>query len=142
MGFKPGESGNVGGKPHHMDALLSRSLRIALADRAPDEVCKALGLPAHASWAQCLARKLIVMAIRGDFAAMREIREATEGTRLHADLAILDPNETPPVITVIFQDSDGNGRVLGTPVEALLPHVLPSPPALPGGTENANTSLL
>ncbi len=109
MGFRPGESGNVGGKPHHMDALLSRSLRIALADRAPDEVCKALGLQAHASWAQCLSRKLIYMAVRGDLQALVEIRNCTEGTRSRIDVFAGDGEERS-VIELIWVESDGAGR--------------------------------
>ena len=103
-------SPNPGGKPRLIDALLSKSLRIGLADRAPDEVCKALGLPHHSSWASCIVRKLIYMAVRGDLSAMVEIRTATEGTRISADLNFADPNNAPPVITVVFQDSDGAER--------------------------------
>ena len=63
--FQPG---NVpicpGGKPRATDHLLSKSLRIALCDRAPDEVCTALGLPPHSSWSQVLARKLTEFLLR------------------------------------------------------------------------------
>ena len=109
--FQPGQSGNPGGKARLVDVHLSRSLRIVLADRAPDDVCTALGLPTHSTWSLCLARKLVYMAVRGDLAALVEIRTATEGNKLSADLSFFDGGEAPPCITVVFQESDGDGRL-------------------------------
>ncbi len=131
-------SPNPGGKPRLVDHLLSKSLRVALCDRAPDEVAKSFNLPSGASWAQCIARKLIYMAVRGDLQACREIREATEGTRLHADLTFPDPSAAPPVISVVFLDSDGDGRPApGMTIEAkpALPLPPPAPPELPASTD-------
>jgi hypothetical protein len=108
--FQPGESGNIGGKPKLIDAHLSRSLRIVLADRAPDAVCVAAGLPTHSTWSMCLARRLVYMAIKGDLSAWREIRESTEGSRLSADLSFHDGGEAPPVLQVVFVPSDGDGH--------------------------------
>jgi hypothetical protein len=131
--FKPGESGNPGGKPRLVDHLLSKTLRVALCDRAPDELAKSFALPSGSSWAQCIARKLIYMAVRGDLQAMREIREATEGTRVHASIDFPDPADVPPVILVEFVSSDGNGKPApGITIEA---NSTPQPPALPCGTD-------
>jgi hypothetical protein len=130
--FKPGESGNPGGKPRLMDHLLSQKLRVALCDRAPDAVCEALALPHHSSWAQCIARKLIYMAVRGDLQAMREIREATEGLKVHASLDLPDPDNAPPVFEVVFIEANGDGRpASGITIEAKSS----APPALPAGTD-------
>jgi hypothetical protein len=105
-------SPNPGGKPRTSDHLLSKSLRVALADHAPDEVCKAMNLPPHSSWSQCLARKLIYMAIRGDLASIAEIRTCTEGSRISADLSFPDPAAVPPLISLCFVESNGNGKPL------------------------------
>jgi hypothetical protein len=119
--FRPGQSGNPGGKVKVGNDLLSKSLRVALADCAPDDVCKAVGLPlGHASWAQVLAHRLLYLAVRGDLQAMKEIREATEGQHSRVDLYGLDaldqnPAHTaPPLIELVFVESDGDGRVKKT----------------------------
>ena len=70
------------------------------------------------------------MAVRGDLAAMVEIRTATEGTRISADLTFPDPNAVPPVILVEFVSSDGDGHpARGITIEAK--SATPLPPALP-----------
>jgi len=126
--FRPGESGNPGGKPRLVDQLLSKTLRVALCDRAPDAVCETLNLPLHASWAQCVARRLIYSAVKGDLQAIREIREATEGTRVHASLDLPDPNTALPVFELVFIEANGDGRPgPGVTIEA---NSTP-PPALP-----------
>jgi hypothetical protein len=111
-------SPNPGGKPRTSDHLLSKSLRVALADHAPDEVCKAMNLPPHSSWSQCLARKLIYMAIRGDLASIAEIRTCTEGSRISADLSFQDPAAAPPIFELVFLESDGQGRPKHTIIDA------------------------
>jgi hypothetical protein len=130
--FKPGESGNPGGKPRNVDQLLSKTLRVALCDRAPDEVAEGFHLPRGASWAQCLTRRLLIMAVRGDLQAMREIREATEGLKVHASLDVPDPNIPPPLFELVFIESNGDGRpASGITIEA---ESATPPPALPAAT--------
>ncbi|MGP8252719.1 MAG: DUF5681 domain-containing protein [Terracidiphilus sp.] len=108
--FQPGVSGNPGGKARLVDAHLSRSLRIVLADRAPDAVAEAMNLPKGASWSMCLARKLVYMAVKGDLMALREIRESTEGSRISADFKFPEAGETSPLIELVFVSSDGDGH--------------------------------
>ena len=81
--FKKGEpSANPSGKAKTDKRLLSRSLRIQLANRAPDTVADALGLRRGASWAGVIAANLLTIAATSRdamaVAAAREIREATE----------------------------------------------------------------
>jgi hypothetical protein len=107
-------SPNPGGKPKSSEArLLSKALFATLSNRAPNEVATGFGLKPGSSWAQCIAQRLVVMAVRGDLAAVVEIRTATEGTRSHASMAFTDddgnPQETPPLILIEFVQSDGNG---------------------------------
>ena len=82
--FKTGEpSANPSGKAKTDNRLLSRSLRIQLANRAPDAVADAVGLRRGASWAGVIAANLLAIAATSRdamaVAAAREIREATEG---------------------------------------------------------------
>lgn len=135
--FQPGQSGNPGGKPK-TDHLLSKALRVALADRAPDAVAEALQLPKGASWGIVLARKLLVMAVRGDLAALVEIRTATEGTRSHASMAFTDadgnPLEAPELIKIVFVESDGDGRPRD-PAIIIEAKPSPAPPVLLADTD-------
>jgi len=127
--FQPGQSGNPGGKARLVDVHLSRSLRIVLADRAPDEVCTAMGLPTHSTWSLCLARKLVHMAVRGDLAALVEIRTATEGNRISADLSFLDGGEAPKILEVVFMESNGAGGLRECDKAMLARDATPAPPA-------------
>jgi hypothetical protein len=111
-------SSNSGGKPRQRDHLLSKTLCIALADRAPDAVTDGMNLPRGSSWSQCLVRRLIIMAVRGDLQAIKEIREATEGTRTHMSLDLPDPDSVLPVIQIEFVSSDGDGRPSASFIEA------------------------
>lgn len=82
--FKPGESGRTRAKkPNVPDdrRLVSRALRVQLPSRAPDDVCRSLHMPLRSSWAQCLAKSLMIAALRGDVSAVREIYQMTEGSR-------------------------------------------------------------
>ena len=45
---------------------MSKALRVQLNNRAPDRVCEHLGLKNHASWAQCLAQRLLRVAVSGE----------------------------------------------------------------------------
>jgi hypothetical protein len=131
LGFQPGAgSPNPGGKPHHADALLSRSLRVILADHAPDDVCKAMGLPTHASWSQCIARKLIYMAVRGDLQAIGEIRSLTESAHVALDLDF-PGGMMIPVPPIVFLQSDGNGRLSPADLKMVEADARPAPLELP-----------
>lgn len=108
--FQPGmPSANPGGKPHHADALLSRSLRACLCDRAPDAVAEAMQCSKGASWSQCIAKKLVVMAVRGDLSAISEIRNFTESA--HVSLDFPDSTSPAPIFQLCFMESDGAGRL-------------------------------
>ena len=119
--FRPGESGNPsGGRPKDENRLLSKALKVQLANRAPDKVAKALSLPRGASWSQCISMVLIRSAVRGDLAAAREIREATEGVRSRLELVDESVMERPP-ITVVFEESiDGRLRRLPSTIDGRL----------------------
>jgi hypothetical protein len=101
--FAKGVSGNPEGcKPHTgRDALLSRSLRVSLSDRAPDSVAEAMQCSKGASWSQCIAKKLIVMAIRGDLGAISEIRNFTESAHVALDLDF-PVSKTPQLFELVF----------------------------------------
>lgn len=127
--FKPGENGHTGGTPKR-DALLSRSLRVALSERAPDEVCQALHIPTHSSWSQCLARKLLHQAIRGDMQAFSQICAITEVSRIQASFDFPDPSAVPPLYQICFVESDGAGHPAPATIDAktaVVPAALPPP---------------
>jgi hypothetical protein len=129
--FQPGTSGNPVGKPKE-HRLLSRSLRSLLSDRAPSEVTKALGLPVSASWAQCLARRLVHQAVRGDLDAVKLIGTLTEGVAPRGvaldafDEARRDVTHVPPLFQVVFVESDGQGRPHPSTLEGQAQRALPS----------------
>jgi hypothetical protein len=52
------------------------------------------------------------MAIKGDMQALTEIRTCTEGARISADLSFPDPAAVPPLISLCFVESNGNGKPL------------------------------
>lgn len=113
--FVPGQSGNPGGKPR-TDRLLSKALNIALGDKAPKEACEMVRLPYGASWAMVLARRILRLAMTQDqgIAAMREIREATEGT--HGRLSVFggyagEDEEAAPLTRLVMVSSDGQGHI-------------------------------
>jgi hypothetical protein len=113
--FQPGTSGNPGGKVR-TDRLLSKALNVALGDKAPKEACDLVQIPFGASWAMVLARRMLRLAMTQDWgiAAMREIREATEGTRGRLDVFggyAGEDEEEPPMTRLAFIRSDGNGGV-------------------------------
>jgi hypothetical protein len=129
--FKPGESGNPGGKPKSAELrLVTKALSAALQNRAPAAVVKSLGLPSHASWAQCIAQQLIIQAAAGDTSAASAVIAATEGTRARLDVFQENGNTAAlPVIELVFIESDGCGRpASGITIEGNAQH-----PALPAG---------
>jgi hypothetical protein len=76
--FKPGQSGNPGGKPKVHQTMKMNQERM-LARTAPAEVCGAVGAKRGSTWAEVLAAALFRRAALGDVSALREIRETTEG---------------------------------------------------------------
>ena len=130
--FKPGVSPCPGGKPKSQEQrLLSHTLRIQLAWRAPDKVAKALGLPRGASWSMVLAQSLLRRATAGDLQAAQLIVTTTEGTKSRIEFNDESGDTRTRECTVLFMESDGNGRparVLPTTIdgtladEALEPH--------------------
>lgn len=100
--------------------LLSKALRVTLSDRAPSLVCQALNLPSHSSVAMCLAKRLEYMAVQGNLEALKMIHEFTEGSRSRLDVFGLydmpNPDTVPPLLTVVFEESDGNGHRKPAPI--------------------------
>jgi hypothetical protein len=76
--FKPGQSGNPGGKPK-IHQRMGVAYAAILAEAVPDEVALAAGIPLGSTWAMAIARGIVARAARGDVRAAREVREVTEG---------------------------------------------------------------
>ena len=127
--FKPGESGNPGGKSRLIDHLLSTKLRIALCDRAPDAVAEGFNLSPGASWAMCIARRLLIMAVRGDLSAVQLIHAATEGTNSKISIDFPDAANVPPLFEIVFVNAVDGRPAPGITIEA--ENAAPPPPALP-----------
>lgn len=109
--FKPGVSPCPGGKPKSEEQrLLSRTLRIQLGWRAPDKIAKALGLPRGSSWSMVLSQSLLRRATAGDLQAAQLIVTTTEGTRSRIEVSEESGNTLTRECTVLFMESDGNGR--------------------------------
>ena len=126
-------SPNPGGKPRLADHRLSRSLLVDLSSQAPDTVCDAMSLPRHSSWSQAVARKLIYLAVRGDLAAINEIRTCTEGSHISADFNFPDSSLPVPLIELVFVPG-----IEGRPDPEYLaahPEFTMEPKALPSSTE-------
>lgn len=69
--FEPGHSGNPGGRPK----VLSEAYRAKLARIVPDD-------PEGRTYAEVMADSIALEVIKGDVAAAREIRSATEGDKV------------------------------------------------------------
>jgi hypothetical protein len=68
--WKPGQSGNPGGRPKRMP--LTDVTREKLPQKIPDD-------PQGRTYAEAIVDKLIAMAIGGDIAAIRELHDRAEG---------------------------------------------------------------
>ena len=68
--FKPGQSGNPGGRPR--TAKLSEACRAKLASPIP-------GDPENRSYAEAIADKLALQALKGDIRAAQELADRAEG---------------------------------------------------------------
>ena len=75
--FKPGQSGNPNGRPNARQI----TERYAILAEIPIEETerKKLNLPEGATYADALVFAIFARAMKGDMAAIREIREALEG---------------------------------------------------------------
>lgn len=93
--FVKGQSGNLGGegRPRDPYRLVSKALRHQLNTRATNEAAIDAGLEPGASWSQVIAGVLLRLAAKGDIAAVREIREFTEGSK--GKLEITGPDGEP-----------------------------------------------
>lgn len=132
--FRPGESGNPsGGRRKDEHRLVSKALKVQLNNRAPDKVAQAMQLPRGASWAQCLAASLIRRSVAGDMSAASLVVQTIEGTR--SQLELISESERPREVTIVFEDSDGDGRPRRLPTtidgtlaaEALEPRQIAAP---------------
>lgn len=116
MGFKAGEgSPNPGGKPKaDRDRLIGKSVIRYLQDHAPDDACKAHGLPPHSSWGQILAKRLIRFALNGEQWAYSEILALSEVK--HARLDVFGGfdsevgEQNGKTFRLEFVSSNGDGR--------------------------------
>src|SRR5215471_8301134 len=70
--FKPGQSGNPGGRPR--TAKLSEASRVKLASVIP-------GDPEGRTYAEGIADKLARLAIKGDIRAAQELADRAEGSQ-------------------------------------------------------------
>lgn len=109
--FQPGnEPANKGGGPHKMH-LVSRALKVHLANRAPRKWTMALGISSHASIGQCLSYSLVRRAIGGDLQAASLVLQYTEGApKQHLTFDDVSSEQGDRRVEVVFIESDGDGR--------------------------------
>jgi hypothetical protein len=138
--WKPGECGHyAGGRQHSETRLLSKSMNVYLADKAPEEVSRGCGLPANGpkgslnySWAQCLARRILVAAIKLEPWAIDQVVRLTEPQRARLDVfgggLSGEAEDAPPLIQLVWVESDGDGHPKYNTIDGM-------PPALPAATD-------
>jgi hypothetical protein len=76
--FKPGQSGNPGGRPIKKYRQLAPLMANDLTEAAPNHIALALALPPGATWGQCISRRALKMAALGDIQAMRLIHDCVD----------------------------------------------------------------
>ena len=80
--FKPGQSGNPGGKPF---VKIHQKLSVITAEElntiADEDVCTELGLPVGSTWGRAVAKSMIVRAAKGDVGAANFLNQCTESAR-------------------------------------------------------------
>jgi len=100
-----GPSPNPGGKPQQ-HRLITKALRTYLSDRAPDDICRQMKLPSRSSWAQVIARRLMLAAVN-DLEYLKLLMSYHEGMPKQSiefeDIS--EDGEGPPLITVNFVSS-------------------------------------
>jgi hypothetical protein len=120
--FKPGESGNSAGKKRNETRLLSKALNVFLSDHAPDDLAKAMGLPPNTadgahyrySHAQCLAKRILNLALRGESWAVSEISRLTEPVNARLGVFGFDgegEEARSPIFELVMVSADGDGRI-------------------------------
>ena len=87
--FKPGQSGNPGGRPR--TAKISEACRTKLASLIPGDVQRR-------TYAQAIADKLVQLALKGDIRAAQELADRAEGKPGHGDSRVEDSSRNPVVI--------------------------------------------
>lgn len=108
---QPGQVLNPrGGRPKNEHRLTSKALVVDLARRAAPNITRALGLPTHASYAQCLSRSLIRRALAGDTQCAALILSYTEGLPKNHVTLVDETAEQPSRFEILFMDSDGDGH--------------------------------
>lgn len=112
--FVKGKSGNPGGegRPRDPYRLVSKALRHQLNTRATNEAAMDAGLEPGASWSQVIAAVLLRLAAKGDIAAVREIREFTEGSRGKLEITGADGEPLqPPALNIVVVPHTGASRM-------------------------------
>jgi hypothetical protein len=79
--FKPGQSGNPGGRPK--DKPVTDALRRLIVRRVPNDA-------EHRTYAEVLAQALVHAALKGKTEAAREVLDRVEGRLPHSVAAIVD----------------------------------------------------
>jgi Family of unknown function (DUF5681) len=89
--FKPGQSGNPGGKPK-VHQTMKMNYEALLSSPAPLGLYRAVGAPAGSTCGEVLTQGMFVRATLYDTAAAREIREVVEGriTNFVDDKGVID----------------------------------------------------
>ncbi len=115
--YVKGQSGNPDGRfPGIGEHLFSKNAPLILGARAPGDICKAYGMPAHSSVSQCILQRAAIDAMRSSDPAVRAsarefLLRVTEGSRLNVDLRnFADPNAPAQIFELRMADSDGDGR--------------------------------
>jgi len=125
--WRKGRSGNPAGRPKRKplyDSLLEL-VNSQLTDEAKKRLRIAFDLGSNATVAEYLAATLINLALQGDVAALREIRENTDGRTLEIvvpDQPMVDPKEA--YTRKLHEDL---GRLLVSRTAAFPSHASPLP---------------
>jgi Family of unknown function (DUF5681) len=92
--FKPGISGNPGGRPRK--GVLSEALKEMLTEKADDPVCEALHLAKGSTWMEVFKVKMRreIIAGKTPIAAMKELMDRTEGKSI-ARVEVAGPEGGP-----------------------------------------------
>jgi hypothetical protein len=130
--FKPGESGNPGGKlKSDADRLVRKNVLRFVQDPANLELCEAHGLPRNSSYGTILAKRLLKQALLNEQWAVQLvlglIGEAP-GTRLDV-FGSLGGSEEKSIMELVFIDGV-DGRPSPEFLEAHPDFVMPVPKAL------------
>jgi hypothetical protein len=117
--FKPGQSGNPGGRPKGRS--ITAALNEYLDEIAPDDIPRKLGLTDRIgvmTWREAIAVTTVRAAVSGDSAARRDVLSYTEGApRQSVDMTHSDQErpsleeifaEIDELRTKAFSDADGS----------------------------------